>query len=120
TVKSRKDLNRAIPIGALFIFFTVGVAYLIGPLINVHTMNPDPASGRAAMTALDAAGKNVEAIMLLYIKEALPGWFGALFLVTLLSAAMSTLSGQFHTMGTSMGRDLLGLRSGNATGAGMT
>ena len=32
--------------------------------------------------------------------------FGVLFLLTLLSAAMSTMSSQFHTMGTALGRDV--------------
>ncbi len=41
-----------------------------------------------------------------YINSALPKWFGVLFLMTLLSAAMSTLSSQFHTMGTAIGRDI--------------
>src|SRR5690606_6875557 len=35
-------------------------------------------------------------------------WFGVLFLLTLLSAAMSTLSGQFHAMGTALARDVVG------------
>jgi SSS family solute:Na+ symporter len=41
-----------------------------------------------------------------FIKSAMPSWFGLLFLLTLLSAAMSTLSSQFHTVGTSIGRDV--------------
>ncbi|MBI9019288.1 MAG: sodium:solute symporter family protein [Phycisphaerae bacterium] len=41
-----------------------------------------------------------------YITNAMPKWFGLVFLLTLLSAAMSTLSSQFHTVGTSIGRDV--------------
>ncbi len=41
-----------------------------------------------------------------YIQGAMPKWFGLIFLVTLLSAAMSTLSSQFHAVGTSIGRDV--------------
>ncbi|MHC4988234.1 MAG: sodium:solute symporter family protein, partial [Planctomycetota bacterium] len=41
-----------------------------------------------------------------YIRGAMPGWFGLIFLVTLLAAAMSTLSSQFHAVGTSIGRDV--------------
>jgi SSS family solute:Na+ symporter len=41
-----------------------------------------------------------------FITSALPKWFGLVFLLTLLSAAMSTLSSQFHTVGTSIGRDV--------------
>jgi SSS family solute:Na+ symporter len=41
-----------------------------------------------------------------YITTALPKWFGLVFLLTLLAAAMSTLSSQFHTLGTAAGRDV--------------
>lgn len=35
----------------------------------------------------------------------MPKWFAFVFLFALISAAMSTLSSQFHTMGTAVGRD---------------
>ncbi|MBP8260266.1 MAG: sodium:solute symporter family protein [Verrucomicrobia bacterium] len=41
-----------------------------------------------------------------FIKDAMPAWFGLVFLLTMLAAAMSTLSSQFHTLGTAAGRDL--------------
>jgi len=49
---------------------------------------------------------NSDTIIPRYVNSALPKWFGVLFLLTLLSAAMSTLSSQFHTMGTAIGRDI--------------
>ncbi len=49
---------------------------------------------------------NSDTIIPRYINSAFPKWFGLLFLMTLLSAAMSTLSSQFHTMGTAIGRDI--------------
>ncbi len=49
---------------------------------------------------------NSDAIIPRYVNSILPKWFGVLFLMTLLSAAMSTLSSQFHTMGTAIGRDV--------------
>lgn len=49
---------------------------------------------------------NSDTIIPRFINSALPKWFGVLFLLTLLSAAMSTLSSQFHTMGTAIGRDI--------------
>ena len=39
-----------------------------------------------------------------FITSAMPKWFGLVFLLTLLAAAMSTLSSQFHTVGTAVGR----------------
>jgi len=49
---------------------------------------------------------NSDTIIPRYVNSAMPKWFGVLFLMTLLSAAMSTMSSQFHTMGTAAGRDI--------------
>jgi len=49
---------------------------------------------------------NPDQIIPTYITSAMPKWFGLLFLLTLLAAAMSTLSSQFHALGTSIGRDV--------------
>jgi len=49
---------------------------------------------------------NSDQIIPTYINLALPKWFGLVFLLTLLAAAMSTLSSQFHTLGTAAGRDV--------------
>ena len=52
------------------------------------------------------AGGTADEIIPNYITSAMPKWFALLFLLTLLSAAMSTLSSQFHAVGTSIGRDV--------------
>ncbi len=58
---------------------------------------------------------NVDQIIPLFVQGALPRWFGIIFLLTLLSAAMSTLSGQMHTIGAALGRDLFEqFRPGNS------
>lgn len=115
TVKSNRELNRAVLIGGVFILVAVGVAFIIGALSNVFFYHHDPAT--KGKIALVAANKNVAQIIPMYISHAMPQWFTAIFMVTLLSAAMSTLSSQFHAMGTSLGRDIyekaLG-RSGNS------
>ena len=49
---------------------------------------------------------NTDTIIPTYVGSALPRWFSIVFLLTLLSAAMSTLSSQFHTIGTAIGRDV--------------
>jgi SSS family solute:Na+ symporter len=49
---------------------------------------------------------NPDSIIPTYVTSAMPRWFGVLFLVTLLAAAMSTISSQFHTAGTALGRDV--------------
>lgn len=102
TLKSDKELHRAVLAGGVFILVMTGGPYLVGALSNAYFMeHPD-----FHTIALLAADKNVADIIPLYIKTSMPQWFTALFMVTLLSAAMSTLSSQFHAMGTSIGRDL--------------
>lgn len=49
---------------------------------------------------------NSDSIIPKFITSAMPSWFGLVFLLTLLSAAMSTLSSQLHAVGTSIGRDI--------------
>jgi len=101
TVKSGKELNRAIPIGGVFIMMMTGVAFIVGALSNVYFHE---SIGKVAIVA---AKGDVEAIIPMYLQGAMPQWFSILFMLTLISAAMSTLSSQFHVMGTSLGRDLV-------------
>ncbi|MDW5563795.1 MAG: sodium:solute symporter family protein [Methanomassiliicoccus sp.] len=100
TAKDSKALNQAIPIGALFILLTTGVAYTVGPLTNVYF------NQTVGKIAIDAAGGNVDNIMPLFISSAMPDLFVVIFMLVLLAAAMSTLSAIFHTMGTTAGFDL--------------
>ncbi len=99
TVKHQKELDRAVPIGGFFILMMTGVAFVVGALCNVYFFQEE------GQVALVAAGGDVERIIPMYLQGAMPAWFSVLFMLTLLSAAMSTLSSQFHTMGTSLGRD---------------
>ena len=102
TVKSNRELNRAVLVGGIFILMMTGVAFVVGSLSNVFFMeHPDFGS-----VSIVAAEKRVDKIIPLYISNAMPIWFTAIFMITLLSAAMSTLSSQFHAMGTSIGRDV--------------
>ena len=171
TVKSKKELNRAVIVGGVFILIMTGVAFTVGSLSNVFFLNNGAdLTGRVVKTvdqekgyaviqivAKDEAGKyvdvegkmapvklsgvadaaagivtgksisvvyaggDVEKIIPNFIKTAMPGWFGLLFLLTLLSAAMSTLSSQFHVVGTSIGRDVYETSTGkHGQGIGVT
>ncbi|KUO64018.1 MAG: sodium:solute symporter [Gracilibacter sp. BRH_c7a] len=100
TVKSTKDLNRAIPVGGVFILMMTGVAFVVGALSNVYFFNT---TGKIAV----AAAGGTDSIIPLFINNFMPAWFSSLFLVTIVSAAMSTLSAQFHTIGAAVGRDLI-------------
>ncbi len=99
TVKSHKELDRAVAIGGVFILMMTGVAFVVGALSNIFFMQTE------GKIAIAVAGGDVERIIPLFLQGAMPEWFGVLFMLTLLSAAMSTMSSQFHTMGTALGRD---------------
>ncbi|SHE83285.1 solute:Na+ symporter, SSS family [Mariniphaga anaerophila] len=99
TVKSNRELNRAVVSGGIFILVTTGVAYIIGPLSNLFFFE------ETGSIATIAAGGN-DKIIPMFIKNYVPGWFGVIFFLALVAAAMSTLSSQFHAMGTAVGRDV--------------
>ena len=184
TVESKKELNRAVLIGGVFIMFCTGTAFTVGSLSNVYFFEEEIITGKLIGTTtediivkktvdgvttfkcdllrIDTTGdgnadnfvvlQGVEApadklmpkaevkelgddmvevkpkasaftravtemapgvwalypdsIIPMFIQKAMPSWFGLLFLLTLLSAAMSTLSSQFHAVGSSLGRDV--------------
>jgi SSS family solute:Na+ symporter len=99
TVKSNRELNRAIVVGGVFILMMTGVAFICGALSNVFFFQ------ESGTISIAAAKGQVAKVIPEYIKQAMPPWFGLLFMLTLLAAAMSTLSSQFHAMGTAIGRD---------------
>ena len=102
TVKSTKELNRAVLIGGIFILAMTGVAFVVGALSNVFFFR-DPEIGRIAFLAAD---KSIGNIIPLFIDRYMPFWLSSVVVVTLLAAAMSTVSSQFHAMGTAAGRDI--------------
>ncbi len=99
TVRSNRELNRAVVSGGIFIFMMTGVAFTVGALSNVLFFED------TGLIAAAAAG-GTDKIIPVFIRNYLPDWYGAIFMVTLLAAAMSTLSSQFHTIGTAAGRDI--------------
>jgi solute:Na+ symporter, SSS family len=113
TVSSNKSLYRAIAVGGVFIFFMTGTAFLVGPLTNLYFYNTRGLISVAAMP-----GGNIDLIIPTFISEIMPTWFLYLFLIALLSAAISTLSSLIHVQGTSLGKDILetlGVRQQDST-----
>lgn len=100
TVKSGRELNRAVLSGGVFILFMTGVAFTVGALANVAFFRE---SGQIAIVA---AGAN-DSIIPVFITKFLPDWFGGIFLIVLTGAAISTLNALVHTTGTALGRDFL-------------
>jgi len=99
-VKSNKQLNQGVLMGGIFILLMTGVAFVVGAISNLYFFD------KTGKIAIAAAEGNVDKIIPAFINSAMPPWFVYLFMITLLAAAMSTISGQFHAMGTSFGRDV--------------
>ena len=99
TVKNDTALNRAVLVGGPFILMMTGVAFTVGALSNAYFYET------LGQISVVVAGGNTDLIMPEFINSAMPSTFVVLFMLTLLAAAMSTLSSQFHTMGTSIGHD---------------
>ncbi len=186
TVKSGRELNRALAIGGTFILLMTGVAFTVGALSNAYFYKHEVVTGTqigeqevlnvvakqepgqkpaiipCSVLHLDTHGDgradthivlggmgkaaaimpkaeveelgdrrvrvrpnatsftrslvwddqartwmfNPDSIIPTFVTSALPRWFKTLFLLTLLSAAMSTMSSQYHALGTAMGRDV--------------
>ena len=102
TAKDNKSLNQAVAMGAPWLLMMTGVAFTVGALTNVYFYQ------QTGKIAIDAAGGNVDAIIPAYINMAMPDTFVIIFMLTLLSAAMSTLSGLYHAMGTALICDIWG------------
>ncbi len=99
TVKNDLALKRAVLVGGPFIFMMTGVSFTVGALSNVYFYKTKN------LISIAVAKGNVDLIIPEYINNSMPDFFIVLFMLTLLSAAMSTMSSQFHTMGTSIGHD---------------
>ena len=100
TVKSDKELNRSVLIGGIFIAIMPTTAYIVGSLSNVYFMD------KLGKIAVDVVGGNIDKIIPTFITMALPEWFVYIFLLSLIAAAMSTISSQLHTQGTAFGVDI--------------
>jgi len=103
TAKDNRSLNRAVLVGGPFILMMTGVAFTVGALTNVYFYQT-----QGKIAAQVATAGNIDTIIPIFINSAMPEWFVVLFMVTLLAAAMSTLSSQFHAMGTALICDVWG------------
>jgi len=99
TVKSNQQINRSILIGGIFILATTGTAFIVGSLSNVYLFE------KFGSVSVAFVGGNHDLVIPAFIANAFPDWFGYVFMLVILAAGMSTLSSQFHTIGTSFGRD---------------
>lgn len=112
TVKDDRSLKRAVAVGGPFLLMMAGVAYVVGALSNVYFYRT---TGKIALQVVP--GGNTDLIIPAYLNHAMPALFVAIFMLSLLSAAMSTAAAQFHTMGTAIGYDFYqnGLMKGKSS-----
>lgn len=101
TVDSTQKLNRGVAIGCVFLLITVGIIYHVGAISNLYFFNTE---GKISSQMVDASDK----IIPFFIGKVMPAWFVTVFMLCILSASMSTLSAQFHTMAAAAGNDIIG------------
>lgn len=108
SAKSDKDLNKSLIIGSVFMLVIVGSAYTVGSLSNVYFMDEH---GMIAYTYINSIGLGTDYIIPQYILEIFHGMtfgdlFISLFLLSLVCAAISTISALLHTIGAAGGYDI--------------
>lgn len=99
TVGSNRQLNRGVLIGCVFLLVTVGVIYHVGAMSNLYFFKTE---GKITSELVS----DIDKIIPFFIDHSMPQWFTAVFMMCIVSAGMSTLSSQFHTMGVAVGADI--------------
>lgn len=97
--KNSSDLKKGIIPGMFFIVISACLIYIIGPFTNIWYFE------HYGMSAIQYVG-TPDKIIPNFITLALPNWLSFSFLICLLAAGMSTLSGLYHTMGTALINDV--------------
>jgi len=108
SAKDDRMLNRSLFIGGFFMLIIVGIAYTVGAFTNVYFFNTYGVTSFQYVTALH---QGVDFIIPNYVLEVFSGRTGGdvficVFILSLLCAAISTLSALIHTIGTAGGHDV--------------
>ncbi len=108
SAKSDKDLNKSLLVGSIFMIAIVGSAYTVGALSNVYFYD---VHGQIAYDYITGLGLGTDFIIPQFILEIFEGMsfgdvFVSLFLLSLVCAAISTISALLHTIGAAGGYDL--------------
>ena len=103
--KDSKSLNKSMVIGCVFIFVIVGIAYTVGTLSNLYFFNEH------GVNAIQWVTSGTDFIIPTFIMEIFHGFtfgdlFVSLFLISLISASVSTISALMHTIGAAGGYDV--------------
>lgn len=108
SAKNDKDLNKSLIIGSVFMLAIVGSAYTVGALSNVYFMGEH---GLLSYGYVQSLGLGTDYIIPQFILEIFHGMtfgdiFISMFLLSLVCAAISTISALLHTIGAAGGYDL--------------
>jgi SSS family solute:Na+ symporter len=101
TVKQPRSIYQAILVGGVFIFLMTGTAFIVGPLSNLYFYKTQ------GLLAIQVAEGNVDRIVPIFVSQIMPPWFLYFFMLTLLSAGVSTLASLLHVQGAAFARDLV-------------
>ena len=121
SAKNDRVLNKSLIVGSVFMLAIVGSAYTVGALSNVYFMDH---YGMTAFEYISQMGLGTDFIIPEYILElfstiSFGDIFVSLFLLSLVCAAISTISALLHTIGAAGGYDLYTLwknKKGHMTG----
>ena len=108
SAKSDRDLNKSLLVGSIFMIVIVGSAYTVGALSNVYFFDMH---GTFAYDYITDIGLGTDYIIPQFILEIFHDMtfgdlFVSLFLLSLICAAISTISALLHTIGAAGGYDL--------------
>lgn len=101
TVRETKSLYQAVIVGGVFIFVVIGSVYMVGPISNLYFVQQEGAIAQQVVS-----DGNPDLIIPTFISRIMPTWFLYLFMLTMISAAISTVSSLIHVQGTAFGRDI--------------
>lgn len=101
TVPNKRALNRAVLTGGVCIFLFTGTAFMVGPLTNVYFYET------LGKISIVVAKGNTDMIIPTFINSIMPPAYIYLFMVTLLSACITTVNGLIHVQSVAFSRDLM-------------
>jgi SSS family solute:Na+ symporter len=101
TVPNRRALNRAVLTGGICIFLFTGTAFMVGPLTNVYFFET------MGKISIAVAKGNADLIIPTFINSVMPPAYIYLFMVTLLSACVTTVNGLIHVQSVAFSQDLM-------------
>ncbi len=118
SAKDDKTLYKSMIIGSVFMLVVVGAAYTVGPLTNIYFADE---YGMGSFEYIKSLGLGTDFIIPQFLSEIFSNTtfgdvFISLFLLALISAAISTLSALMHTIGVAGGYDLFTLARGRFSG----